>query len=74
MKLPRVQGDKVVRALMRAGFEEIRIHGSHHILYHRGKDVIITVPVHSGKVLAPKTLKSILESARITAEEFRQLL
>jgi len=30
MKLPRVTGDKVMKALKRAEFEEIRVRGSHH--------------------------------------------
>jgi predicted RNA binding protein YcfA (HicA-like mRNA interferase family) len=34
MKLPRVTGDKVVRALKRGGFVEIRTRGSHCHLYH----------------------------------------
>jgi len=74
MKLPRITGDKVVRALKRAGFVEIRTRGSHCYLYHEQKDRVVTVPVHAGKVIAPKTLKSILMQAGISAEEFASLL
>jgi len=56
MKLPRVTGDKVVKALKRAGFEERRQRGSHCYLYHPEKDRLVTVPVHAGKIIAPKTL------------------
>ncbi|UUX92525.1 type II toxin-antitoxin system HicA family toxin [Methanoplanus endosymbiosus] len=35
---------------------------------------IITVPVHSGKILAPKTLKTILLQAGLTIREFREHL
>ena len=59
MRLPRVTGNKVVKALRRAGFEEIRMRGSHYYLYHPEKDKLVTVPVHAGKIVAPKTLKSI---------------
>ena len=52
----------------------MRIKGSHHHLYHEGKDVLVTVPVHSGKILAPKTLKSILKAAKLTVDELEQLL
>ncbi|RZN41655.1 MAG: type II toxin-antitoxin system HicA family toxin [Methanosarcinales archaeon] len=74
MKLPRVAGDKVVSALKRGGFVEIRTRGSHCHLYHEQKNMLVTVPVHSGKIIAPKTLKSILKHAEITVEEFVGLL
>ena len=74
MRLPRVNGDKVLRALVRAGFVPVHTKGSHHFLYHAEKDCLVTVPVHSGVVLAPKTLKSILSQAGITVEEFASLL
>ena len=74
MKLPRVTGDKVVRALKRGGFVEIRTRGSHCHLYHEQKNRLVTVPVHSGKIIAPKTLKSILKHAGITVEDFTKFL
>jgi len=50
----------VVKALRAAGFEVVGIRGSHHYLYHAHRDVIVTVPVHSGRIFAPKTLQAIL--------------
>ncbi|WP_342764586.1 type II toxin-antitoxin system HicA family toxin [Methanospirillum stamsii] len=52
---------------------EIRIRGSHHYLIS-STGSLITVPVHSGKKLAPKTLQSILQAAGITLEEFEKRL
>jgi Predicted periplasmic or secreted lipoprotein len=74
MKLPRTTGERAVKALRAAGFEVVGIRGSHHYLYHAHRDVIVTVPVHSGKILAPKTLQAILFQAGITVDEFRALL
>jgi predicted RNA binding protein YcfA (HicA-like mRNA interferase family) len=74
MKLPRVTGDKVLRALQRAGFSLVHTKGSHHFLHNAEKDCLVTVPVHSGATLAPKTLKSILLQAQITIDEFVALL
>ena len=74
MKLPRVAGDKVVRALRRGGFVEIRMRGSHYYLYHEQKDRLVSVPVHAGKIIAPKTLKSILKQAEMSVEEFKKFL
>ena len=73
-KLPRVTGKEVMRALERAGFREVRVRGSHHYLYHDEKDKLVTIPVHAGKTLAPKTLKAILNQAGISVEELRDLL
>jgi len=73
-KLPRIMGRETIGALKKAGFAEVRMRGSHCYLYHEGKDRIVTVPVHSGKVLAPKTLKSILKQADMSVTEFKKLL
>jgi predicted RNA binding protein YcfA (HicA-like mRNA interferase family) len=73
-KFPRVTGKKVVKALKKVGFVHIRTRGSHFFLYHRTKDIIVTVPVHSGKTLAPKTLKSILKHAHLSLKEFQGYL
>lgn len=74
MKLPRVAGDTVLRALQRTGFVLVHTKGSHHFLYHAERDCLVTVPVHSGATPAPKTLKSILSQAQITIDEFVALL
>jgi predicted RNA binding protein YcfA (HicA-like mRNA interferase family) len=73
MKLPRVTGEKALKALQRAGFSLVHVRGSHHYLNHPGRDCIVTIPVHVKKILAPKTLKSILEQTGISAEEFVSL-
>jgi predicted RNA binding protein YcfA (HicA-like mRNA interferase family) len=74
MKLPRVTGEKTVKALQHAGFSLVHVRGSHHYLHHPEHDCIVTVPVHAKKTLAPKTLKTILEQSHLSAEEFSALL
>lgn len=73
-KVPRITGREVVRALEKAGFTHIRTRGSHFYLYHYGRDRLVTVPVHSGKTLAPKTLKSILKQASLDIGELKEFL
>ena len=73
-RLPRVTGTDALRALRRAGWASSRQVGSHVQLRHALLPGRVTVPVHAGEVLHPKTLRSILAQARITVEEFRQLL
>ncbi|MDB6073757.1 MAG: YcfA family protein [Verrucomicrobiaceae bacterium] len=67
MKLPRdVNGNEAVRALARLGFEEIRQTGSHRILRHDNRTVV--VPQH--KPVKPGTLKGLLEQAGVSLEDF----
>jgi predicted RNA binding protein YcfA (HicA-like mRNA interferase family) len=71
--VPSVRGDRVVRALEKAGFKVARITGSHHIMRHpdgRGT----TVPVHPGRDIAKGTLRGILTDASMTVADLQQLL
>lgn len=70
-KLPRVHAEKVIKVLERIGFILVRQSGSHKIYKNReGKRV--TVPYHSGKILHPKVLRSILRDADLTVEQFKE--
>jgi len=74
-KLPRITGVIVVRALRRAGWYLDHQRGSHVYLKHpdyTGRRV--TVPVHSGETIKPKTLQAILEQAELSITEFQELL
>jgi predicted RNA binding protein YcfA (HicA-like mRNA interferase family) len=73
-RLPSVSGERVVRALKRAGFAELRQKGSHVSLEKRvGEKVFKTVvPMHSE--LAKGTLSDILKQSGLTLEEFLSLI
>jgi predicted RNA binding protein YcfA (HicA-like mRNA interferase family) len=73
-KLPLVSGERVVRALKRAGFIELRQKGSHVSLERRIGDQVFktVVPMHSE--LAKGTLSDILKQCGISLDEFLQLL
>jgi len=73
-RLPRVSGKDVVRALQRGGFRLVHVRGSHHYLEPPGGGLLVTVPVHGNRVLKPKTMKSILDQAGLTADELDGLL
>lgn len=71
--VPAIRGERVVRALERAGFKVARISGSHHIMRHpdgRGT----TVPVHTGRDVAKGTLRGILDDVGLSIDELRDLL
>jgi predicted RNA binding protein YcfA (HicA-like mRNA interferase family) len=71
--LPGVSGRDVVKALLRAGYEQDRQRGSHIILRqttypHRR----IVFPDH--KEIAKGTLRTIIRETGLTVEEFKNLL
>ena len=74
MKLPRVTGREVVRALERAGFVFDRQRGSHVILLHSQTRQRVSIPVHAGRIVKLGTLKGILEDAGLSRDEFDLLL
>jgi predicted RNA binding protein YcfA (HicA-like mRNA interferase family) len=63
----------VVAALRKAGFEVVRIKGSHHFLRHAdGRGTV--VPVHSGEIIGPGLLTAILRDCDIARDDFVALL
>lgn len=71
--MPSLRGERVVRALGKAGFKVARVAGSHHIMRHpdgRGT----TVPVHPGREVAKGTLRGILSDTGLSIEELQRLL
>jgi predicted RNA binding protein YcfA (HicA-like mRNA interferase family) len=64
---------RVLRALLRAGFEERHRRGSHRFLVHEsGKSLLFAF--HEGERLGPKILAKMLKDAGISQDEFRKLL
>ena len=71
--MPVVDGDRLVRALERAGFRVTTIVGSHHVMRHPdGRRT--SVPVHGRKALKRGMLAAILRDTRMTAGDLRALL
>jgi predicted RNA binding protein YcfA (HicA-like mRNA interferase family) len=61
----------MTRALLRAGFIELRQRGSHRVFALGTRRAI--VPMHGGD-LKPGTLKTILDAAGLTRDQLRDLL
>lgn len=72
-KVPRLKGREVVGALRRAGFEILRIKGSHYFLRHPDGRVT-TVPVHSGEIIGIGLFMKILKDVDLDVAAFRELL
>ena len=72
-RLPRLTGKEIIAILSNAGFNVIRIKGSHHFLQHPDGRVTV-VPVHSGEIIGPGLLTKILLDCDLSREDFQRLL
>ena len=73
IRLPRLKGKEIIRILDKLGFEVVRSRGSHFFLRHADGRVT-TVPVHSGEVLGPGLLRSILRDVELSLDDLHRLL
>ena len=73
--LSRVRAREVLAALYRAGFVDVPgAKGGHRQVRRPDSGGRVTIPVHAGDTLKPKTPRSILRQAGLTIEEFTALL
>ena len=72
-KLPAITPQKLARALEKAGFELMRIKGSHHYYYNPGTEKIAVVPFHS-RDLRKGTLHAILKDVDMSIEDLQDLI
>lgn len=70
---PSLSGKNLLVTLKKAGFEVLRIKGSHHFLRHSdGRSTV--VPVHSGETLGPGLLAKILRDCDLSREQLQKLI
>ncbi len=72
-KLPSVSPKKALRALKKAGWKESHKKGSHQYLRKAGFAAPVCIPMHTGD-LPRGTLHSILKAAKMSRQEFLDLL
>ncbi len=71
--VPSLTGKKLLSTLKKAGFEVLRVKGSHHFLRHPdGRSTV--VPVHSGEIIGPGLFAKILRDCDLNREQFQKLL
>ena len=69
-RYPTCNANDVIRVLRRHGFEKVGQKGSHQKWRHAdGRQVIVAD--HGSKSIPIGTLKSIIEGAKLSVEEFR---
>ncbi|HNS50863.1 MAG TPA: type II toxin-antitoxin system HicA family toxin [Anaerolineae bacterium] len=72
-KLPTLTGQQLISALRKAGFEVLRVKGSHHFLRHSdGRCTVI--PVHRGEVIGPGLLSRVLRDCDMARDDLLELL
>jgi predicted RNA binding protein YcfA (HicA-like mRNA interferase family) len=72
-ELPNLTGQQLISALRKAGFEVIRVKGSHHFLKHSdGRRTV--VPVHRGETIGPGLMSKVLRDCDMTRDDLLELL
>ncbi len=70
---PSPTGKELVAAPKQAGFEVLRIRGSHPFLRHADGRTTV-VPVHAGETIGPGLLSKILRDCELSRAELNALL
>lgn len=73
-KLPVLSSSEIIRALERLGFRLVRQRGSHIILKKTSFEGAVGCVVPAHRVVAVGTLRSILRQAKVSPDEFMNLL
>jgi predicted RNA binding protein YcfA (HicA-like mRNA interferase family) len=72
-KIPGLTGAKLIKALKKIGFEDVRTKGSHHFLKHiDGR--MTTVPVHRGETIGVGLLRKIMRDVELSRDDLINLL
>ena len=72
-KLPSLTGRQLISAMRRAGFDVVRVKGSHHFIRHPdGKRTV--VPVQRGETIGPGLMSKILRDCDMTRDDLLDLL
>ena len=72
-RLPSLNGEQIVQALGKAGFQVFRQKGSHIYLKHPDGRATV-VPVHKGESVGRGLLRKIIKDADLGRGEFLKLL
>lgn len=70
---PRVTAREAEKIVLKLRFTLVRQSGSHRI-YKNSAGQRVTIPFHGHRTLHPKIIRSIVNDARITIEDFVALL
>ena len=72
-RLPQLKARELVRFLKSQGFVEGDQTGSHLTLWHEGRKIAVTVPMHTGTDIGRGLAHRILKDAGFSVEEYLRL-
>ena len=73
-RFPALKPDQVLRLLRKIGYQKVRQTGSHVLLRAEGRHQII-LPLHKGRTVKPKHLRTMLaDKAGLSDDEIEALL
>ena len=72
-KFKPVKAGKIIKVLDHLGFVSARLKGSHLIMKHVDGRIVV-IPIHSDEEIGRGLLQEIIRGAKITREEFLELL
>ena len=72
-RMPQVTAREMVRFLKGQGFVEDRQSGSHLTLWHRERNLSVTIPLHTGCDLGRGLAVRILKDAGFSVEDYLRL-
>jgi len=72
-KLNPLPAKKMVKILLRLGFSEIRVKGSHHFFFNAINKRTTTNPIHGNEDLGVGILKEILKDIELSTKEYEKL-
>jgi predicted RNA binding protein YcfA (HicA-like mRNA interferase family) len=73
-RMPRVTAREAEHAIVQDGWYLSRSRGSHRQYRHATKSGYVTIHFHTGEIIRPRTIQSIIEQAGLTVDQFRALL
>ena len=72
-RMPQVTAQELVQFLKAQGFVEDRQSGSNRTLWHEGRKVSVTIPIHTGCDIGRGLAVRILKDAGFSVEDFLRL-
>jgi len=73
-KIPSLTAKKIIKVLQKAGFVKDRQKGSHLILVNPKTKARTVIPVHQGRTIKKPLVKAIINNAKLSVEEFLEML
>lgn len=72
-RLNPLPAKKMVKILLRLGFQEVRSKGSHYFYFNPKTKQTATIPIHGNEYLSIGILKEILRDIDLSVENYEKL-